>query len=221
MMLRDIKTLVFDCDGVILDSNAIKTRAFFQAALPYGVQAAQALVDWHIAHGGISRYAKFDYFLNHIVNIGKSGTDRDQLLTTYASEVHKGMMTCAVTTGLHELRKRTRGLRWLVVSGGDQVELNRIFSARNLASMFNGGIFGSPDTKVEIFARELSKGNISTPAIFFGDSKYDFESSTNAGLDFVFLTQWTDVVDYNMFIIDNQITSFYNLTEFFELENAR
>ncbi|PKO51315.1 MAG: HAD family hydrolase, partial [Betaproteobacteria bacterium HGW-Betaproteobacteria-20] len=34
------------------------------------------------------------------------------------------------------------------------------------------------------------------PALFIGDSKYDFEAATRAGLDFVFLSDWTEVADW-------------------------
>ena len=34
--LKKYKTLVFDCDGVILDSNRIKTEAFYRTTQKYG-----------------------------------------------------------------------------------------------------------------------------------------------------------------------------------------
>ncbi len=40
------KSLIFDCDGVVLNSNKAKTEAFYKAALPYGEQAASALVEY-------------------------------------------------------------------------------------------------------------------------------------------------------------------------------
>ncbi len=57
MTLADYSTLIFDCDGVILDSNRVKTAAFFSAASPYGELVAAKLVEHHVAHGGVSRYA--------------------------------------------------------------------------------------------------------------------------------------------------------------------
>jgi len=58
--LNEYQTLVFDCDGVVLNSNKIKTQAFYEAAKHFGHESAQALVDYPVANGGISRYAKFD-----------------------------------------------------------------------------------------------------------------------------------------------------------------
>jgi len=214
MKLSNFKTLVFDCDGVILNSNQVKTDAFYKAALPYGEALAEQLVDYHVSHGGISRYTKFEYFLKNIVpkNILAKENFEYQLkalLTTYAQLVHQGLLECEVASGLEELRKLTPNTRWLIVSGGDQAELNEIFLKRKLSYLFDGGIYGSPDTKDEILSREIKHGNVTLPALFLGDSKYDYEAASKANLDFIFLSGWSEVEDWkewvNMYEI--QITS--------------
>ena len=158
-------TLVFDCDGVVLDSNQVKTAAFRSAAMPYGAAAADALVAYHVANGGISRYVKFAHFLERIVPEhgagavpGRDGPDHEALLQIYAETVRDGLMNCGIATGLEQLRSKTRGANWLIVSGGDQNELREVFAARGISDLFDGGIFGSPDTKSMILDRELSVG---------------------------------------------------------------
>lgn len=47
------RSMIFDCDGVVLNSNKVKTDAFYQASWPYGEAAAQAMVDYHVANGGV------------------------------------------------------------------------------------------------------------------------------------------------------------------------
>ena len=63
MNLTQYQTIVFDCDGVILDSNRIKTEAFRTVAEPIDTELADELVRYHIDNGGISRYRKFDFFI--------------------------------------------------------------------------------------------------------------------------------------------------------------
>lgn len=207
-------TFVFDCDGVILDSNRVKTNAFRISALPWGESAAEALVNHHVAHGGVSRYEKFTFFLENILpqhapdSVSNSdGPGLDDLLATYADVVRDGLMTCAITEGLAELRAETEGARWLIVSGGDQSELREIFAARDLAKYFDGGIFGSPDTKDEILEREITTGCITRPALFLGDSKYDQQAAATAGLDFIFVHGWTEVADWQDFVASVDVPS--------------
>lgn len=196
MNLLDYKTLVFDCDGVVLNSNKVKTQAFYNAALPYGEQAALQLVDYHVSNGGVSRYTKFEYFLDVIVGITDKKGIFESLLNRYAEEVSKGLMVCEVAAGLLELRNQTPGAKWLIVSGGDEQELRELFHKRNISDLFDGGIYGSPDTKDTILARELTNGNISEPAVFMGDSRYDHIASTAAGMDFVFISSWSEFPEW-------------------------
>lgn len=214
MHIQNYKTLVFDCDGVVLDSNKVKTQAFYQAALSYGEAAAQALVQYHVANGGVSRYKKFAHFLDILVPklaSGITGPDNEGLLLAYASAVKEGLLQCKVADGLAELRAATPNARWLIVSGGDQDELRAVFKQRDLDSYFDGGIFGSPDTKDMILAREIRNNNIMKSALFIGDSKYDCQAAKVAALDFVFITQWTEVKSYKAWCEADDINNVINI----------
>lgn len=196
---RRYRTFVFDCDGVLLNSNRVKTNAFYQAALAYGESAASKLVRYHVANGGISRYAKFAYFLESIVPRGQCGPTLDELLVSYAKEVRQGLMVCEVAERLAQLREQTPGTRWLIVSGSDQNELRDVFHERGLDKLFDGGIFGSPASKEQILDCEIGRGNIRKPCCFFGDSRYDLEAAQQAGLDFIFVRKWSEWSDWQAY----------------------
>ncbi len=213
MSLSKYKTLIFDCDGVVLNSNMVKTQAFFRAAAPYGNKAAQALVDYHIANGGVSRYKKFEYFLQNLVTPDSLGPTLQDLLTRFAAEVHQGLLTCEVANSLQTLRENTPGIRWLIVSGGDQNELRDIFSERGISSFFDGGIYGSPDTKEVILHRELERSNILTPAILFGDSRYDHIAAKSIAIDFLFVHNWSEFSDYEQYCKNNALTTIASLSD--------
>jgi len=207
------KTLVFDCDGVILDSNRVKSDAFYQATLPYGKTIASTFVDYHQRHGGVSRYKKFEYLFNEILEQTPKEGEMANLLKGFATFVREGLLTCAVAEGLERLRAATPNSRWLVVSGGDQAELREVFLARGIDGLFDGGIFGAPDSKDEILSREMGHGVILNPAVFIGDSRYDHQASERAGLDFIFVTQWTEFKYWERYFQTYQIRLAHNLSQ--------
>ncbi len=209
--LDKYNSLIFDCDGVILNSNKIKTEAFYFAALPYGEDLAQSLRGYHIANGGVSRYKKFSYFLDKIVPEGKIGPNLEEMLRIYSSKVNEGLMNCELDSGIFPLRELTSSTKWSIVSGGDQTELRKVFAARKLDHLFDGGIFGSPDSKDLILKRELSAKRINEPGLFIGDSRYDHQASQRAGLDFIFVSHWTEFDDWDSYCKKNKIPILENL----------
>ena len=211
--IKKYKTIVFDCDGVVLNSNHLKIQAYFDVAIEFGANQTQAkaLVDHHIALGGISRYPKFEYFLREIMHQVVTDDAMNALLNAFTKQVTRLLSICEVSPYLNELKHATKESQWMILSGGDQAEIREIFKLRQLDTFFEGGIFGSPDNKDLVLAREKDNGNIQFPALFIGDSQYDFKASTHAGLDFLFLSDWTDVPGWQVFCANKQIQTYPNL----------
>ncbi len=211
--LSNYHSIVFDCDGVVLDSNGAKIDAYRQVALSVGASAQQAeqLVQHHIKLGGISRYPKFEFFLREIMQQPVTEQAMHGLLERFTVEVQQRLLNCTISPHLDALRAASKSAKWMILSGGDQVELRKIFQLRGLSDYFPGGIFGSPDNKDQVLAREMQNGNIVQPALFIGDSRYDFQAASAAGLDFVFLTDWTDMQEWQGFCRESNITVMNNL----------
>lgn len=205
---------MFDCDGVVLDSNIVKTEAYFRTAKNLGATdaQAQALVDYHVKLGGISRYHKFDWYLREVLHNPVTEAAIQALLGGFSKELQVGLMQCDLAKGLFALREKTDS-NWMILSGGDQQEIRDLFAKRKIEHMFNGGLFGSPDNKDVVLAREKANGNLQYPALFLGDSKYDFEAATRAGLDFIFISDWTEVPNWQTYCAENNIVAVPNISQ--------
>tara|TARA_Y100001968_G_scaffold323823_1_gene362128 strand:+ start:1749 stop:2420 length:672 start_codon:yes stop_codon:yes gene_type:complete len=222
LKIQEYKSIVFDCDGVILNSNKIKTRAFRIASLPYGHKASTSLEDYHLRNGGISRYEKFDYFLTSIVPISckiEKEMYLKRMLKIYSEETEKGLIDSEITYGLNTLRDKTKNLSWSIVSGGDQDQLHCVFKEKQIMYLFDGGVFGSPDAKNVILKRELKRENIKKPALFLGDSALDHQVSVANGLDFIFVSGWTEFRSYEQYCIKNSIRNISKVYDLLDLIN--
>ena len=65
--MNQYKTFIFDCDGVILNSNDIKTKSFKNTLGEFNKFAVEEFISYHKNNGGISRYEKIKYFLKEII----------------------------------------------------------------------------------------------------------------------------------------------------------
>lgn len=213
--LAKYKTIVFDCDGVVLNSNQTKIDAYFAVAKRMGGsdEQARALVHHHVTKGSFPRNGKIEYYLKEIVKQSVTQETVQQYLHAFEDILDSTLMQCELAPALLDLKTATPKALWMLLSGGDQAELRRIFPRRHLAHLFEAGIFGGPDTKDQVLSREIANGNIQLPALFVGDSKYDYQAATKAGLDFVFLTDWTEVKDWQSFCAEHNIVSYKNMAE--------
>lgn len=207
LALDQYKTIVFDSDGVILDSNVSKIDSYFRTAKKLGAtnEQAQSLVDYHVAHAGIPSQPKFKWFIETV--LGQAAIPRlmNEFQDTFSLAINRGSLGCRLAEGLETLREKTQHANWMVVTETDQNQIRSLFETRGIAPLFDGGIFGSPDNKDEILTREKEVGHIITPALFIGDCKYDYEAAMRAGLDFVFVSDWTDTSDWEAFCHEHHI----------------
>ena len=214
MDINRYKTIIFDCDGVILNSNRIKTQAFKETLSNYKKELVDEFISYHESNGGISRYEKIRFFVEELAlnyNYINEKKNYSFLLNLFSKICRKSLYEVEVASGLRSLRKINNKTKWLIVSGGDQDELRDIFLKKGISDYFNGGIYGSPDKKKDIISREISLTNIIKPALFIGDSKLDFYAANSNQLDFIFLTDWTDYRDYKEFCSKNKITYMNNI----------
>ena len=213
--LSKYKYIIFDCDGVILNSNNIKTEAFGEVVSDFGDLAVKRLKIFHLKRGGISRYEKFKYFLETIaleLNLNLKNVSLEELIQKYSLVVKRRLEVCEINNQIINFRKISQA-KWFIVSGSDQKELREIFDKRKISKNFDGGIYGSPLNKEEIFDNLLKKNKINeSESIYIGDSQYDHISAAKFNLDFLFLKKWSEFENINDYAFKNKI----NLVSDFE-----
>jgi phosphoglycolate phosphatase-like HAD superfamily hydrolase len=175
------RTWLFDCDGVLLDSNGVKTDAFHAIARSYGADAARRLVAHHQRHGGVSRFDKVRYLFDHILHRPPRTGEAKRLIEQFGREVTRQLGTVAVEPDAARLLSMIAagGGSSHVVSGGYEPEVRAVLDQRELAHRFVG-IHGSPRSKADIVCGLMAAGAITAPAVFVGDSSLDRQQHASA-----------------------------------------
>ena len=181
-----IKTIIFDFDGVILESAGIKTDAFADVVKDYPKEQADAFVEYHMTHMGISRHVKFQYFIENILNQEYDMDKEKQLARVFSNIVFSKVMKCPFVPGAEEFLKRNyQKYDFFIASGTPIEELKEIVHGRNIGQYFKG-IYGTPQKKEEIVESILSQyGFDRKQAVFVGDAGTDLNAAKNTGLSFV------------------------------------
>lgn len=206
--LSKYNTIIFDCDGVVLDSNFVKADAFAALALPFGTNASRILKSYHLQNGALSRHVKLNYLIDEILpSVGFDGPlpSLDILIADFSSLLSEGLRSCRVADSLQKLRSLTPSSSWMMASGADEVELIDLMNYHGLINFFDKGIFGGPAPKLEILLAKKDSCEITSPSLLIGDSYYDYECIKAIGGDFIFVSGWTAEVEWQSFVDKHNI----------------
>lgn len=176
------KVVVLDCDGVILESVAAKTRAFSRVFERYGEEARQKIVDYHLTHGSVSRFAKFAWFYRQVLGREITNEENEELGSLFRQHCLEEVMNARVVEGaIQFISTRHKKIPLYVASGTPHEELIEIFMMRDLMRFFKG-VYGSPPGKTEILADIVRRaGVLPKEALMVGDSSTDLEAAISVG----------------------------------------
>jgi len=184
-----IRCLVFDFDGVLVDSNAVKRGAYFEALGPVGAPAPlveQVLDDHRLG----DRYVVIREVLRRLPGGGVHGDAAERLVAECAeryNDICEGFTgTCREIEGASGALGRLSSRYALYVnSATPEAPLRRVVARRGWAGYFRD-VLGRPRTKSEnlreIMAREAVQP---TEVVMIGDGEADLAAATACGCGFI------------------------------------
>lgn len=179
MNVLDWQAIIFDFDGVIVESGKIKTQAFADLYRPYGEDVVNAVVQFHTQNGGMSRYRKFRHFQEHLLNKPPLTEAQEKALDLRFSElVVEAVIAAEAVPGAIELiRQQSQRIPLFVASGTPETELKIIVERRGLAQYFTE-VRGAPALKKTIIADILSTHALKSESVLMiGDAMADLEGA--------------------------------------------
>jgi phosphoglycolate phosphatase-like HAD superfamily hydrolase len=180
-----VQAVVFDFDGVILESANIKTEAFLELFADYPEHQA-AVLQFHLNNLGISRYVKFRYVVEELVGRPYTASDQEQLGAAFSDLVLEKILCCPFVPGALETLQALQGcLPAFVASGTPQAELEHIVAERGLGEYFLE-VAGTPRKKAEILEDILHRYGWRPPEmLMIGDGLSDYQAAVAPGCRFV------------------------------------
>lgn len=183
--MQKIKNIFFDFDGVIAESVSAKTDAFREMYAPYGEEIANQVVEYHINHGGVSRFEKFKYWEKKFFNKDISEERVDELAKQFSNLVLNKVIVSDEVPGVNAfIKKYSKELNFWIITGTPTSEIEIIVNKRGLTNYFLG-IHGSPKNKRYWTEYLLKKHHLKREETFFlGDATTDLDAATFSNLHF-------------------------------------
>jgi phosphoglycolate phosphatase-like HAD superfamily hydrolase len=183
--MQKIKNIFFDFDGVIAESVSAKTDAFREMYAPYGEVIANEVVEYHIKHGGVSRFEKFKYWEKKFFNKDIPEDRMDELAKQFSNLVLNKVIVSDEVPGVNAfIKKYSKELNFWIITGTPTSEIEIIVDKRGLINYFSG-IHGSPKNKRYWTEYLLKKHHLKREeTLFIGDATTDLDAATFSNLHF-------------------------------------
>ena len=181
------RAIIFDFDGVVVESGEIKTQAFANLYQEYGEEVMVEVAKYHVLNGGMSRYQKFRYFQETLLEKPPLTSEEERQLDQRFSElVVEAVIASAPVPGAAELIQREAGrIPLFVASGTPETELNTIVVRRGLGSYFTA-VRGSPTPKQKLIADILATHRLLPERVLMiGDALIDYQSAMVNNVAFI------------------------------------
>ena len=181
-----IKNIIFDFDGVIIDSMPIKEIGFRKIFENFSKGHVDDLIKFHKDNGGMSRFEKIRYFYEKILNKYIS----DELVWRYSVSFGKIMKEslCDKKYLIHQtvdfIKENHKKFNFHIASGTEEKELIFLCEKLDISRYFKS-IAGSPKKKNDIVNEILINYRYKREeSVLIGDSLNDYEAANQNGIFF-------------------------------------
>ena len=181
-----IKTVLWDFDGVILDSMKIKGDGFTSLFKGFDEEHLVQIEQYHYANGGVSRFEKIRYFYKNII---KQPID-EEMVTKLADNFSKIILKDVfnknnlIKETLKFIQNNYKKYNFHIVSGSEHNELNNICKNFKLNYYFLS-IDGSPAKKNDLVKKIINQYGYNREEVaLIGDAISDYNASIENGIRF-------------------------------------
>ena len=191
----DYDVYVFDCDGVLLDSNTIKIDAMKSAlASIKGVIAGRdECVEVFKRNFGSTLEQHMNRFFDDCLTLDHNADAaelRDSLIKKYMSHVDQRDPNAEILPMAETVLQRISA-PCFVASGAEVGQLRKVLKTVGLIKYFEG-VFGAPEKKIEVLGRLRTKFQDKSNFVMVGDAIADFNAAEANDFDFFGVTKFSN-----------------------------
>lgn len=180
-----LRAVILDFDGVIVESNDLKTEAFARVFARFPQHAA-AMMAFHHAHVSDTRFLKFKHLAHNLLGLPEGDPLVGELAEQFSGVVQELLRACSLVPGASAFLDTTVArVPLYLASVTPQQELDALLAHRGFAHYFTRAYGCPPWTKATAVADVLRTLGGAQDVLFIGDSAGDQRAALANGVEFI------------------------------------
>lgn len=129
--------IIFDFDGVIINSHKIKSLAFYEVFKKFGKTYAKKALNYHLLNIGKSRYYKFKFILKNIIRLQVNSELIKNLDKEFDNFIYRKIKKLKPSIYLIKLLKnKTKSQKFFISTGTPQKKNSKNLKGEKSISIF-------------------------------------------------------------------------------------
>lgn len=181
-----IKAILFDFDGVIIDSLPIREYGFREIFKQFDKSFVDELITYHNINGGLSRFHKIKYFYQNILNKNIDEKTIQEYADKFSDIMQKELPNkkYLIEESVNFIENHYKKFDLHIVSGSEQNELRYLCKELGISEYFKS-INGSPTYKNDLVRNLLDIYQYNPKeCLLIGDSINDYDAAHINKIDF-------------------------------------
>ncbi len=208
-----MQTLIFDLNGVIIESTDTNAQIYAQIFEPYGQQVVRQVVEHYKNFGGIPRQKRIEMYLRDFAQIEPTQELIDRLSEKFSQLYLESLKNARFVDGVFEFMQQT-GKKYdkFLSSGAPEKDIPQILNTLKLSKYFIKG-YGAPRKKSQHIKEILETYQYPKKQVaFIGDSPKDKEAALDNGIIFIARPRGLKSLENEKY----KINDFYDLARLLE-----
>ena len=189
--LNSYQTLVFDFDGVILDSDEFKIETFLSLFTAFP-EALAEIDDYNRKNRSISRYVKFEYIFKNILKLPYDEQVEREIGERYGRLLAKSLTEMPLISGVKDFLAQQQ-VPLFIASTAVPEEIKNVVEAKSIGGFFTD-IYAYPTSKAAALTDVIAKLRLQMDQVlFFGEAIADFATARDVGVDFIAVNKLPEI----------------------------
>jgi HAD superfamily hydrolase (TIGR01549 family) len=183
--MKKIKVVIFDFDGVLVESVEIKNQAFQKVFKDKNDFFVKEIGKYCNNNPGVTRKKKFTHILNKILNESPTKEKVQRLSAQFSQLTNESIIAASEVKGASKFIKANDHYRLYIASATPQKDLKYIVEMKKWKEYFCQ-IYGTPLSKEDIINKIIQKEECSvSEVVLIGDTVVDQEAANKVGVLFI------------------------------------
>lgn len=210
---NNIKIIIFDFDGVVVNTHSIKSKVFLELYKSHGKKILNKIKNYQLINGGINRFEKFEYFHKKFLKTNITKKIKAELNNKFNLFYFSKLKKIKVSKSLLNFIKSNYYYSLYISSAAPRKEILYILKKFKIIKYFKN-IYSSnlPKEKHIQLIKKIEKRKNSS-YVFIGDMISDYKVAKKTKINFIHFFKYSK---NKIKKADVSIDNFYNLKKIIE-----